>query len=286
MDLSQYLSSHSITLSGVLALADCRVHKPYLLERAGFAGKDQSEIFVQLFAVPYLTPAADVPGRNLSAYAVSEDYHRFMQELYDDLLPRLRRDFPAHTFAGFVDHSPIDEITAAVDAGLGIRGRNHLLLTERYSSYIFLGEIITDLPLTPTPTVLPPESRACHNCGACLRACPQLCEGGECRSALTQKKGSLTSEEREMLIRFGGVWGCDICQEVCPYTAHARQRGTIYTAIPFFHRATIAHLTLDILDGMDDETFARRAYAWRGREVIRRNLTLIHEQNDTERKES
>ena len=284
MDLREYLSPHGITLTGVLPLGDCRIHKPYLLERAGFAREDFTGVFVQLFAVPYLTPAADRADRNLSAYAVSEDYHLFMQRLYDDLLPRLRADHPSHLFAGFVDHSPIDEITAAVDAGLGVRGRNHLLLTERYSSYVFLGEIITDLPLIPTPTVLPPESRVCHNCGACLSSCPMLCEGGECRSALTQKKGTLTPEELDTLTRFESVWGCDICQEVCPYTAHARNRGTIYTEIPFFHRAAIPHLTLDVLDGMTDEAFSRRAFAWRGREVIRRNLLL--KQNDTDRKES
>jgi len=274
MDLRAYLLPHGITLTGVLSLSDCRVHKPYLLERAGFSLSDPSNIFVQLFAVPYLTPATDDPTRNLSAYAVSEDYHLFMQSLYDDLLPRLRRDFAGHMFAGFVDHSPIDEISAAVDAGMGVRGRNHLLLTERYSSYVFLGEIITDLPLTPTPTALPPSLRVCHNCEACLKACPQTGEGGECRSALTQKKGDLTLQERQTLSRFESVWGCDICQEVCPYTAHARKRATIYTEIPFFQNAAIPHLTLQALNAMSDETFSRRAYAWRGREVIRRNLTL------------
>jgi len=279
MDLREYLSPYGITLTGVLSLDDCRIHKPYLIERAGFSLGDPSRLFVQLFAVPYLTPAHDQKDRNLSAYAVSEDYHLFMKELYDDLLPRLREDFPDRTFAGFVDHSPIDEISAAVDAGMGVRGRNHLLLTQRYSSYVFLGEIITDLPLTPTPTALPQELRVCHDCGACQRACPMTLEGGECRSALTQKKGTLTADEYDTLLRFDSVWGCDICQEVCPYTAHAKKMGTIYTDVPFFHHAVIPHLTLDILDGMSDEDFLRRAFAWRGRAVIRRNLLMKQPQS-------
>ena len=272
MNLSSYLRPYGIELSGVLSLNACEVRKPHLLSRAGFDSAHPDALFVQIFAVPYLTPVADTPSRNLSAYAVSEDYHLFFKQLYDELLPRLRADFHGHRFAGFADHSPIDEITAAVDAGLGVRGLNHLLLTNRYSSYVFLGEIVTDLPLTPTPTVLPPNARQCHACGACLAACPMQSEGGDCRSSLTQKKGELSVQERDMLARFDSVWGCDICQTVCPYTAHAKQRGTIYTPIPFFHSAVLPHLTADALDGMSDEAFARRAYAWRGREVIRRNL--------------
>lgn len=284
MDLKQYLSPHGITLTGVLSLADCRLAKPYLLERAGFDLEHLSCLFVQLFAVPYLTREADRVDRNLSAYAVSEDYHLFMQDLYDAILPRMREEHPDRLFAGFADHSPIDEISAAVDAGMGVRGRHHLLLTERYSSFVFLGEIVTDLPLTPTPSILPPESRVCHNCGACLRACPMSCEGGECRSALTQKKGALSPTEQDMLAHFDSIWGCDVCQEACPYTAHAKNRGTIYTDIPFFNRNTLPHLTPDALDAMSDEDFRRRAYAWRGREVIRRNLIL--KQDQTDRKES
>ena len=269
-------------LCGVLPLCECRLLRPYLLTRAGFGEKD--ELFVCIFAIPYLSPAADAPDRNLSAYAVCEDYHVYIRELFDSLMPRLQADHPAHRFACFVDQSPIDEIETAIAAGLGIRGRDHLLLTERYSSYIFLAEIITDLPLTATRSSLPPEARQCHGCGKCIEACPITREGGECRSALTQKKGALRDDEHDMLAAFPSVWGCDICQEVCPYTAHARARGTIWSPIPFFNQRTLPHLTLTPLDGMSDEQFSRRAYAWRGKDTIRRNL-LLKSGDTTEEKE-
>lgn len=285
MTLLPYLQSFGIDLVGALSLGDCILRKPYLLSREGFDLSAPDRLFVQIFAVPYLSPAAEHPSRNLSAYATVRDYHVFFARLYDELLPRLRADFPQHKFAAFVDHSPIDEIEAATSAGLGVRGKNHLLLTNRYSSYIFLGEIITTLPLTPTPSPLPPEARVCHGCDACTKACPMRSEGGECRSALTQKKGALSTEERELLQKFNSVWGCDVCQEVCPYTTSARSRGTIYTSIPFFREQTLAHLTLSALDGMDDETFRTRAYAWRGREVIRRNL-LLKADNDSTKEDS
>ena len=274
MDLRDYLIPHGIELTGVLALSDCTLTRPYLLSRAGFDEQSFSSLSVQIFAIPYLSPAADEVGRNVSAYAVCEDYHLFVRELADALIPALRADFPGHRFALFADHSPIGEIEAAVAAGLGVRGKNHLLLTERYSSYVFLAELVTDLALTPTPSPLPPELRVCHGCDRCIKACPMTAEGGECRSALTQKKSPLTARESDMLTRFSSVWGCDICQEVCPYTSHARARGTIFSPIPFFNRNTLAHVDAAVLDAMSDEQFSRRAYAWRGRDTIRRNVEL------------
>lgn len=110
--------------------------------------------------------------------------------------------------------------------------------------------------------------------------------GGVCRSALTQKKDPLSDEERAMLAAHPSIWGCDICQEVCPYTAHARRRGTIWSPIPFFSQQALPHLTVPVLDGMSDEQFSRRAYAWRGRNTVRRNLLLhMPHGNETEEKE-
>ena len=272
MDVRSLLSCYGIELVGALPLSECRLTRPYLLTREGL--DVTAPLSVVIFAIPYLTPAADLPDRNLSAYAVSEDYHLFVRELMDDLLPRLRAQHPEHRFVGFAEHSPIDEIDAAVLAGLGVRGRHSLLLTERYSSYVFLAEIVTDLPLASTHTTLPPELLHCHGCDACLKVCPKIKTGGVCLSALTQKKGELTDAERAVLTDFPSVWGCDVCQEVCPYTHRARSRGTIYSSIPFFSKDTVSHLTPEALDGMDEAQFSRRAYAWRGRDTIRRNLLL------------
>ena len=263
--LSNFFEKNKIDCFAPIALSECRVVRPYLLERAGIA--DGTAI---LLAIPYFTPACADEGRNLSAYAVSRDYHGFFAALFDELLPLLREKFPTHQFAGFADHSPIAEVEAAARAGLGVIGENHLLITERYSSYVFLGEIVTDAKIDCTVG----EIRACEGCGLCQRACPME-EIGTCLSALTQKKGVLSAKEEETILRYGSVWGCDICQAVCPHTKRAMEAGTIYSPIPYFAEQPIAHLTAEILDGMSDEDFQKRAYAWRGRETIARNLKLF-----------
>ncbi|MBQ2249360.1 MAG: epoxyqueuosine reductase [Clostridia bacterium] len=244
--------------------------KPYLLERAGITSGS-----AVILAVPYFTPACASPERNLSAYAVGYNYHAFFDALFEELLPLLKERYPKHRFAGFADHSPIAEIEAASRAGLGVIGKNGLLLTERYSSYVFLGEILTDAPLPYTLV----EPRFCESCGLCQKICPME-KIGTCLSALTQKKGELDKAEIAALRRYGSCWGCDLCQEVCPHTVRAIQSGSIYTPIPYFHENNIPRLNLAILDAMEEDEFQKRAYSWRKRETIRRNLLLLQEKDE------
>lgn len=264
--LSNFFQKNGILLYAPVPLSICSLRKPYLLERAGINGAGTAI----LFAVPYRTPHCDLPQRNLSAYAVSRDYHAYFASLFDTLLPILRQAFPKERFAAFADHAPIDETDAAARAGLGVLGENGLLLTERYSSFVFLGAIYTSA-LLPTQAT---EPKRCEGCGACKSACP-VREGGTCLSSLTQKKGVLSEEEAASICRVGSVWGCDICQDVCPHTKRALHAKTIYTEIPYFYEDPIPTLSSALLEKMTEEEFSARAYAWRKKETVMRNLRLI-----------
>lgn len=259
------LASRGISLCAPLRLCDATVTRPHLLRRVGI---EDGTAF--LFAVPYYTTFCDDSARNISAYAVSRDYHLFFKNLFDELIPSLERLFPTCKFAGFADHSPIAEVDAATKAGLGAIGKNHLFLTKEHSSLVFLGEIITNAILPVTPQT----ARVCVSCGACLAACPVDLSVDRCLSALTQKKGELTEAEKEEILTSGCFWGCDICQNVCPVTRAAKEAGTLYTTIPFFTEDALACLSKSRLEEMSDESFAARAYAWRGKQVILRNLSL------------
>ena len=102
-----------------------------------------------------------------------------------------------------------------------------------------------------------------------MRACPAERYGG-CFSAITQKKGELTDAESKMILEQRIAWGCDLCQSVCPYN-----REPIMTPIEFFHRERIGELTRERLDAMDKAEFTRRAFAWRGRRTVERNLDIL-----------
>ena len=280
--LKDLLAREGITSYAAVPLSHCRIIKPYLLERNGFDAS-ATAIFMIL---PYHSGEAP---ENLSVYASVKDYHGYFEGLYARLTAALEEAYPKYRFCGFTDHSPVDEVNGAAICGLGLIGDNGLLIHPDYSSFVYIAELITDAP----PAVLgliaaqPRPVQACLHCGACARACPSGCigEGGtkkECMSALTQKKGAFTPEEAERVLALGSAWGCDVCQNVCPYTGNALASGKITTPIPYFKEDTIHRLTADYVRGLSDAEFNARPFAWRGRDPIMRNLILLEGENKHE----
>ena len=260
------LAKFNIDLVSSLSLSECKITRPYLLER-----NEINSGSAIIFIVPYLTKVSS-GNRNISSYAVSRDYHLFFASLFDELIPILKEKYPQNKFVGFTDHSPIDEIHASALSGLGVIGKNHLLITEKYSSYIFIGEIITDAILPSSAG----EIKECINCGKCLSSCPVNMEIDACLSALTQKKGDFNDTEKKALILHNCAWGCDKCQECCPYTIKAKSNGTIYSKIDFFNENLTPILTTDLIENMSNDEFKSRAYSWRGKNTIIRNLEILN----------
>ncbi len=219
-------------------------------------------------AFPY-RPAVD-SGRNLSYYACVPDYHHTAGSLLRTAAGRLADRFPSHRFEPFADNSPIPEVSAAVQAGLGMRGKNGLLIHPVYGTWVFLGEIVTDLIVDYDHPVL----TACCECGACIRQCPGNALGGggvdrtKCLSAVSQKKGELSPGEQSLLRQNGLVWGCDKCQEVCPHNR---------CAAPAPHSPVTAGYLPRIVSPEDGTDGVTRAWEWRGPKVIERNLKLFSE---------
>lgn len=264
--IAELLSERNIDLFAPVRLSDCKITKKYLIDKAQIDPANGSAI---IMAVPYLVN--DGIEGNISEYAKSRDYHLFFSSLFEELIKKLTAEFPDCKFAGFTDHSPIDEINAAAIAGLGIIGANGLLITEKYSSFVFLGEIITNAPIQCVNHGI----TLCEQCSACLTSCPAGCDKLGCLSAITQKKGELTEEENELILANGSAWGCDICQRVCPHTKRAVKDGSVYSKIDFFAKDRTPRLTYKMIEEMSEEEFKKRAYSWRGKSVLLRNLRLF-----------
>lgn len=256
----------NIDTVGSLPLSECNITRTYKLDSKGFT--DHCDLSVIILAIPYYTHHET---KNISSYCIPRDYHAFACALFSTLIPRLEARFEGHRFIGFADDSPIDERDAAAKAGLGIIGDNGMLITEKYSSYVFLAEIITDAPIERAEHY---SIKRCKGCGACTSSCPKR-ELGECLSAITQKKGELSSTELDAIRKYGYAFGCDICQEVCPHTLKAIKDGTIYTNIDYFKTDLTPILSADLIEGMSDSEFSSRAYSWRKKDTLLRNIAAL-----------
>lgn len=227
-------------------------------------------------AFPYLAEDAAAP---LCRYARCKDYHAVLAAALEPAAKTLRD--AGYAARILVDASPIPEVETAVRAGLGVRGKNGLLIVPEYGSWVFIGCIATDAPLMPTP---PEGSVRCIGCDACIRACPTgaLTENGvdaaRCLSAVTQRGGDLTDSEKAAMRGVGTMWGCDRCQEVCP-----ENRGAKKTAIPAFRENLLYELTPGMLEGLTNRTLKERwpdrAFTWRGAQVLKRNAEILSKQN-------
>lgn len=271
MNLQEILESEKLDAFAVLPFSLCNCRRPDIITRRGVSDKDIKTAI--LFLIPYYVH--DGEG-NISLYARSGDYHFYSDALFERIIPLLEAEYGG-CFLGFADKSPIEETVAAARAGLGKIGDNYMLISEKYGSFVFLAEILTtNLPemFGYAHEAMTSKDYGCLHCGACKKACPMVCENMPCLSAVTQKKGELSEEEQQYLKKYGSAWGCDICQLVCPMNAKILREG-LETPIEFFKRDRISSLTEDVLNGMDEETFRRRSFSWRGKAPLFRNLSIL-----------
>lgn len=269
--LKNFFNREGIEYYSVLDYKSCIEISSPIIEREEFVPRS-----VILFLMPYYTGETE----NISRYAASLDYHLAIREVGERLRDSILTEFPSAKMKIFGDHSPIAERHAALISGLGIAGDSGLLINDKYGTYVFIGDMITDIPAeslgkTPLHPIV-----SCHHCGACRRSCPTGIlrgDGEDCLSAITQKKGELSTEEKSLMIKHNTAWGCDLCQTSCPYN-----KNPLKTPIEFFYRERIARLDRETLDSMNKDSFKKRAFSWRGRKTVERNLDILASSDPSE----
>lgn len=157
----------------------------------------------------------------ISRYAWGDDYHEIVSEKLEELSRRIGRLAPGSKSKTYVDTGPVMEKAWAAWAGIGWQGKHTNLITKDYGSWVFLGEIITDLDLREDE----PIADFCGTCTACIEACPTdaivepyVVDSNKCISYLTiEHTGEIPSEFHPQFEQW--VYGCDICQDVCPWNS-------------------------------------------------------------------
>lgn len=183
----------------------------------------------------------------IAAYALGVDYHDRVRTALRTLIDTLRADFPDATFRPYVDTGPLLEREWAMRGGLGWMGKNTLLLHRAAGSYFFLAELLTSLALEAVP--LPADH--CGTCSRCLTGCPTgaldayRMDPRLCISYLTIEHRSAIPVAMRPAIE-NWVFGCDVCQTVCPWNRpeDADAHGDAATA--FLHPSLAELMTLDV----------------------------------------
>lgn len=224
------------------------------------------------------TASPSFSGR-VARYARGEDYHRVLKRRLHEIADVLRQRFPGALFTVCIDTAPVLERSVAVSAGLGFVAKNTMLIRPGLGSYFFLGEIITTLKLHVDAAQ--EISDHCGTCTRCIDACPTdaltpyALDARKCISYHTIEQRSAIDEHFHEAI---GDWifGCDICQEVCPHNNPLHVNSTEPVALEYGPR----HASFDLLEVLnwtpaDRQTaFARsalkRAKLW----MMKRNALI------------
>ncbi len=223
-------------------------------------------------------PPVSAPGARrgiLSRSAWGEDYHRVVGRRLERLARWLTERVPEARTLAMTDTGALVDRAVAERAGIGWSGKNCSIITPEFGSWVYLGEMITNLPLPPDQ----PIEEACGSCSRCLEACPTgaLVGPGEldarrCISFLTQTKDAV---DESLIGKIGNrLYGCDTCQVVCPVNRglDARHHEELLPDPEVVKPLLRPLLTMGNREFK--EKFGRSAAAWRGRKPIQRNALI------------
>lgn len=206
------------------------------------------------------------PGQGrVARYAVGDDYHDLLRSRLNTLAAWLTERVPGSQSRGVVDSAPLAERDFGWLAGLGWIGKNTMLISPRAGSFFFLSALLTTVEL---PADAPLKVDHCGTCTACLDACPtdafpepRVLDASKCIATLTiEDRGPVPGDLREGM--GGWVFGCDICQDVCPWNRHAPS----VDDPAFLPRDGKATLPLAELLTLDNASFRQR---FRGSPILR-----------------
>ena len=212
---------------------------------------------------------------NLSRYTWATDYHLVVTDYLQRLVDELKSNTPDALFSIHCDTSPLADRYMAYLAGLGFYGKNKCFINPIWGSYIVIGTVLTTLEFEPNT----PTSDTCVGCNRCISSCLGQCLNDDefnyatCKSYLTQKKGDLTDDEQSIIKKSPLVFGCDVCQEVCP---HNKDLPT--TPIIEF-QSVEPYVDITELESITNKEFkakyGHRSFSWRGKKILIRNQEYI-----------
>ena len=204
------------------------------------------------------------------------DYHFILRERLNELIDFMKREIdPSAKFKPMVDTGELIDVAVAARAGIGFIGKNGLLITKEFGSYVYLGEIITDIAFEPDELV----DYDCGDCSRCITGCPTqaLLGNGKinaqrCLSYQTQTKDYMPEEYRKKMGRV--IYGCDICQIVCPYNQGVDNH-LHWEMEPDYNKVRPELESMLSLSNKEFKNqFGDMAGSWRGKKPLQRNSII------------
>ncbi len=262
------------------------------LERSAKRRADPKEILpdaasVISLAVNYHYPSGrevnEFEGK-IARYARGGDYHAVLRGMLDGLEREITGTHPGARCKSYVDSGPVMEKAWAVRSGVGWQGKHTVMITREFGSWVFLATVLCNVEFAPDT----PEADLCGACTKCIESCPTgaiiepyRLDAGRCLSYLTiEREGDEDDSEASMDYR-GWIFGCDICQEVCPWNGKPAA-----SAVKAFEpREHAAGLDLREAAGISDadfaESFAGSAVLRAGAASLRRNARIVLRQRES-----
>lgn len=226
-------------------------------------------------AFPYFVE--DIVDSNLSKYCYGMDYHIVVKEKLQQIADYIDSEIEGFQYRIFADNGPLVDRYLASISGIGYYGINNNIITDEYGSFVFIGYIINNYYFEPDKK----SEKSCAKCGKCITSCPGKAILGDfemnpkkCLSYITQKKADLSEDEKIALKNNKKIFGCDICQDICPHNISISK-----TNIKEFKEELIYNLKEEEINNISNKEFRRRykekAFSWRGKKIIQRNIEIL-----------